>query len=166
MSGARTYLFITLWCTCIVCVAFFRNLFRLHTILRNEATDDVMHNIAGRASCSYGGAKNRILKNPCLSLTSYLSPCITLPRQWHPFSFATATEDECARVPRMVAGASCEFIAAESSTYERWLRFESSEKKRLPAPVNDQFSPFTNSCRQKFLCFGICRFFFRFFIRS
>lgn len=87
-----------------------------------------------------GGAKNRILKNPCLSLTSYLLPCITLARQWHPFSFATATEDECVRVPRMVAGAQCEFIAAESSTYECWLRFESSEKKRLCFSVNDQCS--------------------------
>jgi len=33
----------------------------------------------------------------------------------------------------MVAGALCEFIAVESSTYERWLRFESSEKKDCPS---------------------------------
>lgn len=30
----------------------------------------------------------------------------------------------------MVAGAPCEFIAAESSTYERWLRFESCKKRK------------------------------------
>jgi len=50
----------------------------------------------------------------------------------------------------MVAGALCEFIAVESSTYERWLRFESSEKKDCPS-VNDQFSIHTNLYRHKFL---------------
>lgn len=132
MSRARSYTFTTLD-VCVrarmyVCVVFAIRF--ICTVLRNEAT--MMHsNGIAWFSCSYGGAKNGILKNPCLSLTSCLLPCITLACQWHPFSFAIATEDECVRVPRMVAGAQCEFIAAESSTYERWLRFESSEKKNF-----------------------------------
>lgn len=47
----------------------------------------------------------------------------------------------------MVAGAPCEFIVAESSTYEHWLRFELSKKSFLPPSpfpetlsVNDQYS--------------------------
>lgn len=47
----------------------------------------------------------------------------------------------------MVAGAPCEFIVAESSTYEHWLRFELSKKSfDPPSPfpqtlsVNDQYS--------------------------
>lgn len=118
-------------------------------------------------SCSYSGAKNRILKNPCLSLTSCLLPCLTLFCQWHPFSFATATEDECVRVLRMVAGALCEFIAEESSTYERWLRFESSEKK-VSFGQWSIFYPYKFISSQVSFLFKTCCYLslFQFFIRS
>lgn len=78
-SGMRSYSFTMLGVCVCVCMRLLCNSFRFHAILRNEAT--MMHfNGIARSSCSYGGAKNRILKNPCLSLTSCLLPCIPRPR--------------------------------------------------------------------------------------
>lgn len=60
----------------------------------------------------------------------------------------------------MVAGAPCEFIVAESSTYEHWLRFELSKKSFDPPShspqtlsVNDQYSRQARVIRSFFFLF-------------
>lgn len=115
-----------------MCVAFFPQSFHLRAILEERDATMMRPLLFLSLTVSRGSlalTTARRIGYWKISAFHWHPPSYSAPSfARHPLSFVT--EDECVRVPRMVAGAPCEFIAAESSTYERWLRFESRKKKK------------------------------------